>query len=88
MNDYSQLFQPTDQAQQQQTQTQTSSYPSLPNAYGLGTQQSMQQPQVPQMQQNPQQGTQGSQQQPQQMMTDSSRGFNPWSLGNGESGAR
>lgn len=82
-NDYSQLFQPMQETQQQQAQTQTSSYPSLPNAYGLGTQQSMQQPQVPQMQQAPQQ-----QQNPQQIAGDSSRGANPWTFGNGESGAR
>lgn len=87
-NDYSGAFQPDfsqslqQPTQQQQTPQQASSYPALPNAYGLGQ---VQQPQ--QQQQQPDAYAQQKQQAEQQMMANSSHGFNPWSL-TGESMAR
>lgn len=79
INDYSAAFQPDFsqymQAPQQapmQPAPQASTYPALPNAYGLG--------QVDAYAQQKQQAQQ-------QMMADSSRGANPWSW-QGESNAR
>lgn len=86
MNDYSSAFQPLQQPQAQpqgQLAPQASTYPALPNAYGLGqVQQQQQQPAAAPVDPYAQQ-----KQQNQQMMTDSSRGFSPWS-GIGESNAR
>lgn len=83
-NDYSAAFQPDlsqyMQAPQQapmQPAPQASTYPALPNAYGLG--------QVQQPAQDPY--AQQKQQTQTQIVADSSRGFSPWSI-SGESNAR
>lgn len=78
MNDYSSAFQPDmsqfmqPQQAQGQKPSQASSYPALPNAYGLGQ---VQQPQQQQAAQDPYAQKQQAQQ---QMISDSSKGAGPW----------
>lgn len=86
-NDYSAAFQPDfsqySQPAQGQQPSQASSYPALPNAYGLGQVQQQQQP----VQQPVDAYAQQKQEAQMQMTANSSHGFNPWSL-QGESNSR
>ena len=76
MNDYSSSFQPdfSQFMQEQSLQPQQQAYPTLPNDYGIGSQQTVQQTKNPNN--------------PQGQVNNVNSSFNPWSIGLGESGAR